>query len=106
MPVLNVDIETMMNELMNARIECIYRNYMMDELMNACIGCIYRNYDEWVDKCLHWMYIQKLWWMSWWMPVLNADIETMMNELMNACIECIYRNYDEWVDECLSCMYI
>ena len=46
MPVLNVDIETMMNELMNARIECIYRNYMMDELMNACIGCIYRNYDE------------------------------------------------------------
>ena len=33
MPVLNVDIETMMNEL-----------------MNVCIECRYRNYDEWVDE--------------------------------------------------------
>ena len=46
MPVLNVDIETMMNEFMNTCIECRHRNYMMNELMNACIECRYRNYDE------------------------------------------------------------
>ena len=75
---------------------------MMNELINACIECRYRNYDEWVDECLYWMYIQKLWWMSWWMPALNVDIETTWwMSLMNACIECRYRNYDEWVDEFL-----
>ena len=38
MPVLNVDIETMMNELMNACFECRYRNSMLNELNNALIA--------------------------------------------------------------------